>query len=94
MQQDLGVVGEKMAHQTGCRLGRWQSCPSGHKCVDTPDDLGLLSTHYRPLLRQFQAFGDTSAAASLGARLSAQILADRPEARMETVRSLVVHSAE
>jgi hypothetical protein len=62
--------------------------------VDTPDDLGLLSTHYRPLLRQFQAFGDTSAAASLGARLSAQILADRPEAWMETVRSLVVHSAE
>jgi Subtilase family len=62
--------------------------------VDTPDDLGLLSTHYRPLLRQFQAFGDTSAAAGLGARLSAQILADRPEAWMETVRSLVVHSAE
>jgi hypothetical protein len=62
--------------------------------VDTPDDLSLLTTHYRPLLRQFQAFGDTSAAASLGARLSAQILSDRPEAWLETVRSLVVHSAE
>jgi hypothetical protein len=61
--------------------------------VDTPDDLSLLTTHYRPMLRQFQPFGDTSAAASLGARFSAQILADRPGAWMETVRSLVVHSA-
>jgi hypothetical protein len=62
--------------------------------VDTPDDLSLLSAHYRPHVRQFQAFGDTSAAASLGAHLSAQILADRPDAWLETIRCLVVHSAE
>lgn len=62
--------------------------------VDTPDDLGLLTTDYRPLLRQFRAFGDTSAAASLAARFSAQILVDRPQAWLETVRGLVVHSAE
>ena len=62
--------------------------------VDAPDDLSLLTTHYRPLVRQFQAFGDTSAAASLGARFSAQILSHRPNAWVETVRSLVVHSAE
>ena len=62
--------------------------------VDTPDDLNLLTTYYRPLIRQFQAFGDTSAAASLGARFSAQILADRPALWMESVRALVVHSAE
>ena len=62
--------------------------------VDTPDDLSLLTTHYRPLLRQFQAFGDTSAAASLGARFAAQILADRPDAWMETVRAVIIHSAE
>ncbi|MBW4040416.1 MAG: S8 family peptidase, partial [Acidobacteria bacterium] len=62
--------------------------------VDTPDDLSLLTTHYRPLVRQFQSFGDTSAAASLGARFSAQILNDRPNAWNETVRGLVVHSAD
>ena len=62
--------------------------------VDRPDDLSLLTTYHRPLVRQFQAFGDTSAATSLGARFSAQILADRPDLWMETVRALVVHSAE
>jgi hypothetical protein len=62
--------------------------------IDTPDDLALLTTHYRPLVRQFQSFGDTSAAASLAARFSAQVLADRPNAWSETVRGLVVHSAD
>jgi Subtilase family len=62
--------------------------------LDTPDDLSLLTTHYRPTIRQFEAFGDTSAAASLGAHLSAQILSQRPTAWPETVRALVVHSAE
>ena len=62
--------------------------------LDMPDDLSLLTTHYRPLVRQFQAFGDTSAAASFGARFSAQVLADRPALWMETVRALVVHSAD
>lgn len=32
--------------------------------TDTPDDLSLLTTHYRPTVRHFEAFGDTSAAAS------------------------------
>lgn len=58
------------------------------------DDLRLLTTHYRPHLRLFDAFGDTSAAAALGANLSAGIIAARPELWPETVRGLVVHSAE
>jgi Subtilase family len=62
--------------------------------LDTPDDLSLLTTHYRPTIRQFEAFGDTSAAASLGAHLSAQIMSQRPTAWPETVRALVVHSAQ
>jgi hypothetical protein len=61
--------------------------------VDSPDDLALLTTHHRPTVRQFEAFGDTSAAASLGARLCAQILSRRRAAWPETVRALVVHSA-
>jgi hypothetical protein len=62
--------------------------------TDSPDDLSLLTTHYRPAIRQFESFGDTSAAACLGAHLSAKILSQRPSAWPETVRALVVHSAE
>ena len=58
------------------------------------DDLQLVSTHYRPNVRLFDAFGDTSAAAALGANLSASIMAARPDLWPETVRSLIVHSAE
>lgn len=62
--------------------------------VDSPDDLSVLTTHYRPAIRQFEAFGDTSAAAGLGAYLSARVMAQRPTAWPETVRALVVHSAQ
>jgi hypothetical protein len=58
------------------------------------DDLQLVSTHYRPGVRLFDAFGDTSAAAALGANLTARVLAARPELWPETVRGLVIHSAE
>lgn len=58
------------------------------------DDLQLLTTHFRPNIRLFDAFGDTSAAAALTANLSAGIMAARPELWPETVRGLVVHSAE
>jgi hypothetical protein len=58
------------------------------------DDLQLVSTHYRPNVRLFDAFGDTSAAAALGANLAANVIAARSELWLETVRGLVVHSAE
>lgn len=58
------------------------------------DDLQLLTTHYRPNTRMFQEFGDTSAASARGAHLAANIMAARPELWPETVRGLVVHSAE
>ena len=58
------------------------------------DDLQLVSTHYRPNVRLFDAFGDTSGAAALGANLSAGIMTGRPELWPETVRGLIVHSAE
>ena len=58
------------------------------------DDLQLITTYYRPNLRLFETFGDTSAAAALGAHLCGGVLAARPELWPETVRGLVVHSAE
>jgi hypothetical protein len=58
------------------------------------DDLQMISTHYRPNVRLFDAFGDTSAAAALGGNLSGGIMSARPELWPETVRGLIVHSAE
>jgi Subtilase family len=58
------------------------------------DDLQLVSTHYRPNIRLFDAFGDTSAAAALGSNLCAGIMSARPELWPETLRGLAVHSAE
>lgn len=58
------------------------------------DDLQLITTHYRPQMRLFETFGDTSAAAALGSNLCAGIVAARSELWPETVRGLAVHSAE
>lgn len=58
------------------------------------DDLQLITTHYRPQMRLFETFGDTSASAALGSNLAAGILAARPQLWPETVRGLAIHSAE
>ena len=68
-----------------------------HDGINAPvpiDDLQLLTTHYRPTQRLLDTFGETSAATALAARLSAQIMASRPELWRETVRGSVVHAAE
>jgi hypothetical protein len=55
----------------------------------------LLSTDRNFLLgRSLTSFGDTSAAAGLGARLAAQVWAKYPALTPEAVRGLIVHSAE
>lgn len=61
---------------------------------DPVDDLQLLTTHNRPNDRAFNTIGDTSAATALVARLAGAILATRPRLWPETVRGLIVHSAE
>lgn len=58
------------------------------------DDLQLITTHFRPHARLFDSFGDTSSAAALAAYFSAKIMAERPELWPETIRALMVHSAE
>jgi len=62
--------------------------------VDSPDDLALLTTHMQPAIQQFSVLGDTSAATAGAAHLATSILARRPGSWPETVRALVVHSAE
>ena len=58
------------------------------------DDLQLLTTYNRLNQRVFSTFGETSAATALAANMAASIMAVRPLLRPETVRGLIVHSAE
>ena len=56
--------------------------------------LSLLTTHHRPADRSFTSANATSAATALVSRMAAQIMVDYPDLWPETVRALIVHSAE
>ena len=58
------------------------------------DSLSLLTTHYLPDERIFTTTNATSAAMALAARLAARIMVVYPTLWPETVRALIVHSAE
>ncbi len=58
------------------------------------DDLKLLSTYYNPQVAQFAGFEATSAAAAQAAWMAARLQAAYPNAWPETIRALIVHSAE
>lgn len=58
------------------------------------DDLKLLSTYHKPHEAQFAAFNATSAASAQAAWMAARIQVSYPDAWPETVRALIVHSAE
>jgi Subtilase family len=62
-------------------------------CASIPS-LCLLTTHYRPVERLFSTFHATSAATALAGQFAANIYARYPKLWPETVRALVVHSAE
>lgn len=69
------------------------------RTIDSPEDLALLTTFRRPRERAFTVTRDTSAATALAAHMSATIIAahiesGRPAPWAETVRALVVHSAQ
>jgi Subtilase family len=67
----------------------------GQDGVDFPcPDLCLLSTHLRPAEKVFVLSWATSAATAQAARLAAMISAEYPSLWPETVRGLIVHSAE
>lgn len=56
--------------------------------------LHLLTTNNLPLERLFTTTNATSAASALGARMAGQLMAAYPDLRPETIRALIVHSAE
>lgn len=70
--------------------GNWAAL--GDECV-CPDDLGLLTTYRDPATRHFDVFRDTSAATALAGNLAGRIWATMPERWPETIRALIVHSA-
>ncbi len=56
--------------------------------------LQLLTTNNLPFERLFTTTNATSAASALGARMAAQLMVAYPAFRPETIRALLVHSAE
>lgn len=65
------------------------------KSVDTPESLAVLTTRLQQLGQgAFTTTRDTSAATAQVAAIAADIMATYPDLRPETVRALVVHSAE
>ena len=64
------------------------------RAVWLPSSLSLLTTHHLPVNRLFTTFNATSAATALASRFAAQIMAVYPRLWPETIRALIVHSAE
>jgi len=60
----------------------------------TMHSLSLLTTHYQPTQRLLTTANATSAATALGARMAAELSAAYPSLWPETIRGLIVHSAE
>ena len=58
------------------------------------EDLSLLTTHYRPAQHQFEIMDGTSPATAQAAWMAAQIQFAYPDAWPETIRGLMVHSAQ
>ena len=70
------------------------AAPPALNYISQIDDLMLLTTNNQLQKGYFNVVGDTSAASALAARMSAQILADNQSLWPETIRGLIVHSAE
>lgn len=61
---------------------------------DPLEDLQLITTNNRLDQGYFSYVGDTSAATALASRMGAQILSNHKDLWPETVRALIIHSAE
>jgi len=57
------------------------------------DDLSSLSTHYQPIDKQFAISNQTSCATAKASWFAAQIMTRYPDAWPETIRALMIHSA-
>ncbi len=62
--------------------------------IVVPDTLQLLTTHKDFRTTLLQTFGDTSAATALASRFAAQLKNEYPDLWPETIRGLMIHSAD
>ncbi len=62
--------------------------------VNITDSLCLLTTHKEFRIKIFQTFGDTSAAVALASKMAAELRTEYPDYWPETIRGLIIHSAE
>lgn len=60
----------------------------------TMQSLSLLTTHHKPHERLLTIMNATSAATALACRMAAQLMAAYPDLWPETIRALIVHSAQ
>lgn len=60
----------------------------------TMSSLSLITANSKPQERLFATANATSAASALAARMAAQLMAEYPELWPESIRALIVHSAE
>lgn len=58
------------------------------------EDISILTTSWKPLEKQFSTISDTSAATALAANMASQLQAKYPHYWPETIRALIVHSAD
>ncbi|MFP4418524.1 MAG: S8 family peptidase [Chitinispirillaceae bacterium] len=58
------------------------------------DDMRLISTYYKPQEKLLESFNMTSAATAQAANFAAKIQAEYPDYWPESIRGLIVHSAE
>ncbi len=80
IRPDVVFEGGNMAH-------------NGQDPAQAIDDLCLLTTYYRPDRRIFEHMRDTSCATALASYMAARIMAEYPTFSPETIRALIVHSA-
>ena len=72
--------------------GNMVKSPNGE--IDSCDDLCVITTSKNPIIKQFELFDATSAATAKAAWMASEIQTILPNAWPETVRALMVHSAE
>jgi hypothetical protein len=70
------------------------NCATDGLTVDQCHSLSVLTTSHQPIVKLFTTAGETSAACALAGRIGGAVRSRYPEYWPETVRGLLVHSAE
>ena len=70
------------------------NCVTDGSTTEMCDSLSLLTTSHQPVAKLFTTAGETSAACALAGRIAGAVRARYPLLWPETVRGLLVHSAE